>query len=67
MNTPSKIDKEKAPETAKFQAWVDSERGQGLEDVKFYCSATEGSTVEDVCREANAIVSAKSVEDNELF
>ncbi len=67
MDAPTKIDEKASPETVKFQAWVSSEREKGLVDIKFFCVSTETATVEDVCKEANLIVEAKVVPDDEFF
>lgn len=56
-----------APETAAFLKWIESEKGLGLIDVKFFKKDTSESTIETFCAEVNQMLRAPTVADPDLF
>lgn len=61
------VDPRSYPQTAEFLAWYASERKKGLKDIKFCEGNIEQSSPESFLGEAKKIVTAKPVNDPELF
>lgn len=67
LAAPSGIDPKDFPQTAAFVTWFAEEKKKGLVDIKFCEGNIEQSSPESFLGEANKIVTAKPVNDPELF
>lgn len=65
MGKPTVNDKS-FPQTAELVRWVDSQRKDGLVDVKFF-SRCDDATVESFCGEVNAMLKSPIVSDTDLI
>lgn len=65
MENPTRSDKA-FPQTAELERWVDSQRKEGLVDVKFF-SRCDDATVESFCGEVNAMLKSPIVADTDLI
>jgi len=54
------------PETSKFSAWHEKERGKGLLDIKFFTNNLSNTTTEIFSRDANMITSSEYNETTEF-
>lgn len=65
--TQTPLDRKQFPDTAGFLDWHQSQKAQGLVDVKFFPASTENATVETFCAEFNKARSAEALNDPEFF
>jgi hypothetical protein len=67
LSTASHNPQQSSPETARFLAWYEAEKKNGLVDVKFCLGSVHDATVELVFAEVNRAIAAETVDDPELI
>lgn len=55
------------PQTTKLKKWVESERANGLKDIKFFKANTAASTLESFSGEVNQMLEAPVISHKDLF